>query len=118
MCVPPPRQSPNDSRLAAGPVTPISSTATADSGATMPRHRSILDSVERETWLPHSLPQRHRLPAAATRNVTAYFASDHGEHVYPAAEYFMEYNPSIVVLPEAQTRQLVSLASDGNSEGE
>lgn len=70
----------------------------------------VLKSKAVDEWLPDSLPVQHRLPASATINLTAYFMN--AKHVFPAAEYFMEYNPSIVVLSETQTRGLHLLASD------
>jgi hypothetical protein len=52
-----------------------------------------------------SVPARNRLPVTALANLTAYFLDR--QHVYPAAEYFFEYNPSIVRLPASNQRQLV-----------
>jgi hypothetical protein len=50
-----------------------------------------------------SVPTQNRLPVKALANLTAYFADR--QHVYPAAEYFFEYNPSIVRLPASYQQQ-------------
>ena len=55
-----------------------------------------------EMWLTRT----NRLPEIAVDNVTKYFLDD--KHVFPAAEYFMEYNPSIVIMPTNQ-RDLLNL---------
>jgi hypothetical protein len=58
-----------------------------------------------------SVPGRNRLPVTALSNLTAYFADR--QHVFPAAEYFFEYNPSIVRLPASYQRQLVKAQQQG-----
>jgi hypothetical protein len=67
----------------------------------------IRASKSMETWLPGSFPGQHRLPSA-TKNITDYFMDT--SHVFPAAEYFMEYNPSIVILTKTQVRDLQLLS--------
>jgi hypothetical protein len=67
-----------------------------------------------DTWFPHSRAMLsassssyfhwRSLPAAALVNLTAYFG--HPSHVAPHAEYFVEYNPSIVVMPPSQLEQI------------
>jgi hypothetical protein len=44
-----------------------------------------------------SIPFAHRIPAHAVKNLTAFFSLP--DHAVPAAKYFFDYNPSIVVLP-------------------
>lgn len=51
-------------------------------------------SVEPSYWLANSVPQHHRLPVTAVSNVTHFLSDDNS--VFPNAEYFFDYNPSIV----------------------
>jgi hypothetical protein len=65
------------------------------------------------THFLQSVPARYRLPVRDHPNLTAYFADR--DHVYPQAEYFFEYNPSIVSLPVSYQQQLQGLFKTTNT---
>ncbi|GAX15672.1 hypothetical protein FisN_3Hu145 [Fistulifera solaris] len=48
----------------------------------------------------NAVPFRNRLPPHAVENITQYLLMDYPERIYPAREYFFDYNPSIIQLPE------------------
>jgi len=59
---------------------------------------SSRDSLLQGTsFLLPSVPSKHRIPNTAIANITSYFTDL--RHAFPKAEYFFDYNPSIVRLP-------------------
>jgi hypothetical protein len=64
------------------------------------RYDRILDAANASsgrTLLLPSVPNKHRIPNSAMRNMTAYFLDP--RNAYPHREYLFDYNPSIVLLP-------------------
>jgi hypothetical protein len=59
------------------------------------------------THFLQSVPARYRLPVTDHPNLTAYFSDRN--HVYPRAQFFFKYNPSIVRLPASYQQQLQGL---------
>jgi hypothetical protein len=68
-----------------------------------------------------SVPNRHRIPVAvaAANNMTQFFQQDNAR-VFPQAEYWFDYNPSIVHLSVDLVQRLLGVLSsthdDGNDE--
>lgn len=47
----------------------------------------------------NAVPSHYRLPPHATHNITDYLLTNYPQRVYPTREYFFDYNPSIILLP-------------------
>ncbi|GKY94992.1 hypothetical protein MPSEU_000463800 [Mayamaea pseudoterrestris] len=71
--------------------------------------------VSGRTFYLQSVPDKHRIPRTALSDLDSYFSK--AENLHPQREYFFEYNPSILKipdgykLPESLTEKPVYLAS-------